>query len=310
MGLERPVGDVLLSLGPPSEQQSFQVYNSGTVEKILSVALGKIGGEKRSLSEEFLDLPLGRDSRPNAVWRVSSIPYSGWFHAGSPRKAAGRDKVRVASLKPVVRASSRQGATLLDSGEAFATAGSLVADPTGLYSSFEIEVDRARYTIKLYGLREDEKKMLFSSRVGLGSAEFPTPRGSYYITKIFDDKPIWIPPDSWWAWGQSPSRSVYGGHMMPLLIKRPAKGPGPVDHGPDMIAPRMAMVDSGGYRVHGTDTPWSVGSAQSHGCVRMLNRTVKELADKLKMYVGTTTRGQAPNGPYINLARPVKITLY
>jgi lipoprotein-anchoring transpeptidase ErfK/SrfK len=72
----------------------------------------------------------------------------------------------------------------------------------------------------------------------------------------------------------------------------------------------MTMVDSGGYRVHGTDTPWSVGSAQSHGCVRMLNRTVKVLADQLKMYVGTTTRGESANGPYVNLARPVKITLY
>jgi len=211
----------------------------------------------------------------------------------------------------MARATTRSGGDLIDSRDTFITAGSLAADPRSLYSRLEIEVDRAKYTINLLGYTDDEKKkVLFSTRVGLGSYDFPTPRGSFFITRIFDDKPIWIPPDSWWAWGQVPSRSVYGGHMMPFFKKLAVKGSTVEESGEELVATRMKMIDGGGYRIHGTDSPWSVGSGQSHGCVRMLNKTVKILADNLKMYVGTTTRGETANGPYVNLARPVKLTLH
>lgn len=297
-GRELLARDALLSLVRPIEVYSSRDAAIGPVQEILSLSIQPSGDPSMSPAQALIELPLTRDL------------HSGAFQDMSQGSTAAPRRTRIASLGLVGAISGRRASTLLDSGEEFGSTGRLAADPRGLFSSFEIEVDRAHYTIALYGIRADEKKQLFSSRVGLGSAEFPTPRGSYYITRIFDDKPIWIPPNTWWAWGQSPSRSVYGGHMMPLFMKRPLKGSESADYGLDIIAPRMTMVDSGGYRVHGTDTPWSVGSAQSHGCVRMLNRTVKVLADQLKMYVGTTTRGESANGPYVNLARPVKITLY
>jgi hypothetical protein len=71
----------------------------------------------------------------------------------------------------------------------------------------------------------------------------------------------------------------------------------------------MKLVDNGFYRIHGTDSPWTIGSGQSHGCVRLLNKSVKQLADLMKMYVGTMDRGQTENGVYINLAKPVKMVL-
>jgi lipoprotein-anchoring transpeptidase ErfK/SrfK len=201
---------------------------------------------------------------------------------------------------------------LLDSSEALESVGSLVTDSTRVYSRLEIEVEISKFALRLYGYRQDEKKLIFSARVGLGSPDFPTPRGSYYVMRIYDDHPLWIPPsDREWAWGQSPSRSVYGGHMMPLFVKRPdGRRYEPTNSGTDSIAPRMQIVDSGGYRVHGTDSPWSVGSGQSHGCIRMLNSTVAQLANSLKLYVGTTERGESANGVYIDLARPVKLVLH
>ncbi len=36
-------------------------------------------------------------------------------------------------------------------------------------------------------------------------------------------------------------------------------------------------VPWGIYGIHGTNKPWSIGSAASHGCIRMLNRHVEEL---------------------------------
>lgn len=224
--------------------------------------------------------------------------------------------IRLASLGPGIPAAKKSGARLLDFWEGFSLPGSLVADPVHVYTSFIIEVNRAHYNVSLYGMRNgNDKSLLFTCRAGLGSSEYPTPRGTYYLLRIFDDHPLWIPPpDRDWAWGQAPSHSVYGGHMLPLFIKKAAKGPedknGETGEDLEWVAPQMQMVDSGGYRVHGTDSPWSIGSAQSHGCIRLLNSSVKRLADTMKMYVGTTTRGQTPNGVYITLARPVKIVLY
>jgi L,D-transpeptidase ErfK/SrfK len=227
-------------------------------------------------------------------------------------KPMAEDRVKVASAGP--GPNVRDGSCIVDSADQLEEIGKKVGDPVDLYSDFRIEVEKASYTVKLYGLGDDGRKtVLFSCKAGLGSSDFPTPKGSFYITRIFDDKPLWIPPqDRDWAYGQAPSHSVYGGRMMPFFKKLQAAPPPQSDDincELDIVAPSMKMVDTGTYRIHGTDSPWSVGSAQSHGCVRLLNSSVAQLADTLKMYVGTTSRGQTPNGVYINLARPVKLTL-
>lgn len=36
-------------------------------------------------------------------------------------------------------------------------------------------------------------------------------------------------------------------------------------------------VPNGIYGIHGTDEPWSIGKAVSHGCVRMYNNDAKEV---------------------------------
>lgn len=227
----------------------------------------------------------------------------------------GRDRIRVASTGRDPNSVRRNDSGLVDPIDSLEEVGRRVGDPTGLYKNFQIEVEKAKYSVKLFGFGEDGRKvLLFSCKAGLGSSEYPTPRGAFYIARIFDDKPLWIPPqDRDWAYGQSPSHSVYGGHMMPFYSRLQA-GPAPksddVNSELDLVAPQMKLVDIGAYRIHGTDSPWSVGSSQSHGCVRLLNSSVAQLADTLKMYVGTTTRGQAPNGVYIKLAQPVRLILY
>ena len=39
------------------------------------------------------------------------------------------------------------------------------------------------------------------------------------------------------------------------------------------------------YRIHGTNQPWSIGRAQSNGCIRMLNRHVRDLY--MRIPIGT-----------------------
>ncbi len=126
------------------------------------------------------------------------------------------------SLRPMA-ATSRSAMEILDAGPSFESSGSMVGDPVHLYSTFEIIVDKKYYTLKLLAWKGDgEKVELFGCKTGLGSPEYPTPRGTFYLCRIFDDKPMWIPPPSDWAIGESPSNSVYGGHMMPLFKKMPA----------------------------------------------------------------------------------------
>jgi len=252
------------------------------------------------------------DITTNAGYDESRLLYPGNSSLGRIQK----DLVKVASLPGnPVSVAARQGGRVLDDASLLSQIGRLVGDPRPLYRSFEILVDRSKFTVQLVGIKADEKRnLLFECRAGLGSTEYPTPKGTFYIVRIFDDKPLWIPPpDREWAWGQSPSRTVYGGHMMPLFSKRTSDrdlAPSQTGKMLDFIAPPVSMVDSGAYRVHGTDSPWSVGSNQSHGCIRLLNSSVARLADTLKLYVGTSARGQTANGPYVNLARPVRLVLF
>jgi hypothetical protein len=286
---ERQAREFLLSLLHPTEINHEDEFDSD-IERLLAKPLWDV-------SVPIASFPFREDYAQRRKSAKKALPA---LFPGKSLELASHRWVRIASLEPM--APKRPVAFISDEAP----------DPTSLYSSFEIQVEHAKYTLKLYGINsEEEQVLLFSCRTGLGSPEYPTPKGSYYVVRIFDDRPLWIPPPSDWAYGESPSRSVYGGHMMPFYVKKPV-----VDKGEetitelDDIAPLMKMVDSDAYRVHGTDSPWSVGSNQSHGCVRLKNPDVKRLSDTLKMYVGTTVRGETPNGKYIDLARPVKLRLF
>ncbi|HTY21610.1 MAG TPA: L,D-transpeptidase [Desulfomonilaceae bacterium] len=298
--------DLLLSFVHPTGVQEQYIKEDSLIDKILSVA--SVDSTIVPRTEDYL-----RNRRSDTAALL--VPRDEEILPGHVAMGSVRGTwPRLASLEPRTPAVARSDSAILDTGDAAASAGRLVADPTGLFSGFDILVDRSKYTLSLYGIRNgEERKPLFTCRVGLGSPDYPTPRGSYYAVRIYDDKPLWIPPPSDWAYGQSPSHSVYGGHMIPLFRKVSAEKGDRNEEIPselDSVASRAKIVDSGGYRIHGTDSPWSIGSGQSHGCVRMRNESAKGLADALKMYVGTTTRERDPNGTYINLARPVRVILY
>jgi lipoprotein-anchoring transpeptidase ErfK/SrfK len=289
---EKRSREFVLSLLHPTEMSHAEDEFDSAIERLLSKPLWDV--QIPVAKFPFTDGYAQRQKRTKEVFPA--------LFPGKSLEMASQRWVKIASLNPIPPVPGRRVAFILDSAP----------DPTTVYSSFEIEVDHSKYMLKLYGINDGkDKSLLFTCRTGLGSPDYPTPKGSYYIVRIFDDRPLWIPPPRDWAYGDSPSRSVYGGHMMPFYVKKPV-----VDKSEetimelDDVAPAIKMVDTETYRVHGTDSPWSVGSNQSHGCVRLKNPDVKRLADTLKMYVGTTIRGETPNGKYIDLARPVKLRLF
>ncbi|HEX6645529.1 MAG TPA: L,D-transpeptidase [Gemmatimonadales bacterium] len=90
--------------------------------------------------------------------------------------------------------------------------------------------------------------------VAIGTRAFPTPVGDFALRKV-ELNPRWVPPASAWARDREP--------MPP---------------GPRNPMGRAKLEFHPTYYLHGTPEPESVGSAASHGCVRLRNEDVLALA--------------------------------
>ncbi|VFU09484.1 conserved exported hypothetical protein [Methylocella tundrae] len=100
--------------------------------------------------------------------------------------------------------------------------------------------------------------------VGVGREGFAW-SGTKKVTMI-RDWPGWTPP--------------------PQMLKRrpdlPRHMPGGIDN---PLGARAIYLGSSFYRIHGSNEPDTIGAAVSSGCIRMTNRDVVDLADRVK--VGT-----------------------
>ena len=106
--------------------------------------------------------------------------------------------------------------------------------------------------------------------IAIGQPKYPTPPGSYTIRKIVWN-PSWTPPPgAVWAKGKT------------------AKGPG--DPGNPMKVVKIFFKEPA-YYIHGTNDIESLGSAESHGCLRMDPGEVTDLA-KMIMEHGGQPRGE------------------
>jgi len=102
-----------------------------------------------------------------------------------------------------------------------------------------------------------------------GSAKYPTPKGTFKVGKVIWN-PAWIPPDSKWA------------------RKKTAKDPGHPDNPMKLVKIFFKEPD---YYIHGTDQLESIGSAASHGCLRM------DPADAAELAIRVMEASGAPKNP-------------
>ena len=123
-----------------------------------------------------------------------------------------------------------------------------------------LTLDRSSYTLTLWKNLEMEK----AYTVAIGRVGFDTPVGLYSIQDKQVD-PNWYVPDSDWA-GDLAGQVIPGG-----TPENPLK------------ARWMGIFNGAG--IHGTDDTGSLGSAASHGCVRMAVSDVIDLYDRVD--VGT-----------------------
>lgn len=94
--------------------------------------------------------------------------------------------------------------------------------------------------------------------VAVGQSAYPTPTGSYVVTEKVAN-PTWIPPNSPWAAGLE---AVPPGTTNPL--------------GTRWIGTSAPLIG-----IHGTPQDWTIGSAASHGCIRMHISDVEDLYDRV-----------------------------
>lgn len=141
-----------------------------------------------------------------------------------------------------------------------------VAAARPLASTLRLEADLAERT--LYVWAGDSLLHLFP--VAVGKPGHATPTGSFTIDRVIWN-PGWVPPDAKWARGKR------------------ARGPEDADNPMQAVKIFFREPD---YFIHGTNRPETVGSAASHGCLRMRPEDAAELA-RLVMTHGGEPRDAA-----------------
>jgi hypothetical protein len=132
------------------------------------------------------------------------------------------------------------------------------AEVASRYPSY-LTLDRDNFTLRLWkGL-----ELARTYTVAVGQEGLETPEGLYEI-QAMEENPTWHVPESDWA-------GDLAGQVIPPGPSNPIK------------ARWMAIYEGAG--IHGTEETASLGSAASHGCVRMAIADVEQLYDEVE--VGT-----------------------
>lgn len=123
-----------------------------------------------------------------------------------------------------------------------------------------IVVDISQRSLTLYSGMDVEKVY----GVAVGTAGYPTPKGSFEITQK-RYRPSWSNPAPN-GWGKDMPASIPPGPSNPL-------------------GTRAMNLNYPGIRIHGTNKNSSIGTAASHGCMRMHRWDIEDLYERVE--VGT-----------------------
>ena len=125
-----------------------------------------------------------------------------------------------------------------------------------LLGSIKISISRRK--LYLYS----EGKLVRTFGVAVGMPQYPTPQGNFYIISKVRN-PTWTPPPSPWAAGAEPV----------------PPGPG------NPLGTRWMGLSTPSVGIHGTPLDSSIGTAASHGCIRMHISQNEQLFELV--YIGT-----------------------
>ncbi|HEY5943383.1 MAG TPA: L,D-transpeptidase/peptidoglycan binding protein [Solirubrobacterales bacterium] len=124
------------------------------------------------------------------------------------------------------------------------------------YPSY-LTLDRSSFTLRLW----KNLKLAKTYTVAVGAEGFDTPEGLYQI-EAMEENPVWNVPESDWA-GSLAGQTIPPGPSNPIKARW------------------MAIYEGAG--IHGTEETSSLGTAASHGCVRMAIPDVEELYSEVEL---------------------------
>ena len=109
--------------------------------------------------------------------------------------------------------------------------------------------------------------------------------------------PIAVPREkSKWAGVTSVSQKRVNPSWTPtpeMMIENPRLPPWvPGGHPMNPLGTHAMYLGSSAYRIHGTDAPWTIGTAASKGCVRMYNKDVQDLYPRVPIGTKVTVTYQ------------------
>jgi lipoprotein-anchoring transpeptidase ErfK/SrfK len=112
-------------------------------------------------------------------------------------------------------------------------------------------------------LFNSKNQMIGSFPATIGSADTPSPTGTYKVTGVA--------PNPWYSY--SPSNFVQGKNLKPLSLP-----PGP--NGP--VGNIWIGLSKKSFGIHGTPNPSAISKTASHGCIRLTNWDANDLGKKVK----------------------------
>lgn len=228
------------------------------------------------LVDRVMGRALARPAGVDAPVRVTvdEAGLGAWLDSvASQVETSSVDATVTAKGHEIVVRNSRRGVTLDRQAtiDALATALAAGEKQVGLVVAYQepkvteddlgmaIVVDVSERRLYLYDGAELVKKY----GVAVGTPSHPTPKGNFKIVQK-RYMPTWSNPGSAWA------------ADMPKTI-----GPGPSNP----LGTRALNIDAPGIRIHGTTKDSSIGTAASHGCMRMHRKDIEDLYDRVE--VGT-----------------------
>jgi len=162
------------------------------------------------------------------------------------RSQEGLELKREIAARKILRALARQ------TGTVDIPVQEIAPEVTTASLGTTIVVDVSANTLVFY----DGLRVVQEYRVATGTPQYPTPVGSFAIVDK-KENPTWYNPDPE-GWGADLPTSI---------------GPGPGNP----LGTRAMYLDAPGIRIHGTWDSSSIGTAASHGCIRMHVEDSEEL---------------------------------
>ena len=159
-------------------------------------------------------------------------------------------------MSEALLAALNPGASFSNAGERIIVAN-VIAERKPLAAA-RLDVDKDRQTVKVYSAEND---LIAFFPASVGSDDKPTPSGTLKVTLIESDPAFHYNP-------RYQFKEVETHHAFNLR-------PGPNNP----LGTMWIALSKPSYGIHGTPEPSQVGSAASHGCVRLTNWDVQRLAD-------------------------------